>query len=196
MMTVPSWLAFLVPAAFIAGMLLVLWAKRGDYDDGYTQAVADRRFPPSGLPDDGGMPYDAEPGRRWRDDGTGCPDDFPDGTCMHCGASATEPHRPGCTTRDELLPELPDWTGEQLRFIGDDDPGETTGPFDITSLDGLDERVAVPVRRDLALAFTDLPMPADASVLEQEWSWGKVAWQILEFRRWYADDSNWELAAA
>jgi hypothetical protein len=96
-----------------------------------------------------------------------------------------------------LDPELPDWTDAQLRFIShDDEPGETTGPFDITSLDGLDERVAVPVRRDLALAFTDLPMPADASVLEQEWSWGKVAWQILEFRRWYADDSNWELAAA
>jgi hypothetical protein len=160
MITIPSWLAFAIPAAFTAGMFLGVWVKRDDYQDGYSDGEAEARgdFPPSGLPEDGGMPYAAEAG--------------------------------------ELLSELPDWTGEQLRFIGDDDPGETTGPFDITSLDGLDERVAVPVRRDLALAFTDLPMPADASVLEQEWSWGKVAWQILEFRRWYADDSNWELAAA
>jgi hypothetical protein len=168
--TIPSWLAFAIPAAFTAGMFLGVWVKRDDYQDGYSDGEA------AAWQDDDEPLSPPPPGHPvWRN---------PQASMSSLGEGG------------ELLPELPDWTGEQLRFIGDDDPGETTGPFDITSLDGLDERVAVPVRRDLALAFTDLPMPADASVLEQEWSWGKVAWQILEFRRWYADDSNWELAAA
>lgn len=81
----------------------------------------------------------------------------------------------------ELLPELPDWTGEQLRALADE-PGETTGPFTITDLDGLDERIRRPVLAQLGPAFTSLPLPTQAE-LEQEWSWGKVAWQIVDLRR-------------
>jgi hypothetical protein len=32
----------------------------------------------------------------WRDDGSGCPDDFPDGTCKDCGAGRSEAHREHC----------------------------------------------------------------------------------------------------
>jgi hypothetical protein len=170
---IPGWLVFSLPVMFTAGMFLGLWIKRDDYQDGYWDGGKKERASLRHL-------------GTWQDDGKGCPDDFPDGTCMHCGAARNEPHRPGCDhglPDGELLPELPDWTGEQLRALAEE-PGETTGPFTITDLDGLDERIRRPVLAAVQLgpSFTSLPLPTQAE-LEQEWSWGKVAWQIVDLRR-------------
>jgi hypothetical protein len=111
----------------------------------------------------------------------------------------------------ELLPELPDWDDDNLALLRDDEvPGEVTGPFTITDLGGpgpasADPRYDRPAQHHPPLLveltdwtmlaqgvipedayprrFSDLPLPP-AAVLEREWSWGKAAWEIVEFRAW------------
>jgi hypothetical protein len=189
-MTVPAYLAFAVPAAFIAGMFLGLWVKRDDYDDGRDDGYVDGYGEARDDVKQAGLD----------------PDEL-----QVSSKPALEPDGSG------LDPELPDWTDAQLRALRDDDgPGETTGPFTITDLDGLDPRIAVcldlpgpefPLRgatlRDMEPSlragepyrqFTDLPM-ATAAELEQEWSWGLVAYQIVELRK-FLDSDAWDIKVA
>ena len=96
----------------------------------------------------------------------------------------------------ELLPELPDWDDDTLASLRDDTPGETTGPFTITDLPApaatsVDPRYDRGGEHHQGKRFADLPLPTPAE-LEQEWSWGKVAHQIVQARVWL-DSSAWDI---
>jgi hypothetical protein len=274
-MTVPAWLAFAVPAAFIAGMFLGLWVKRGDYDDGrddgYAEGWEAAPYPRScehcesdrmkEVPDGSGLDpelpdwTDAQL-RALRDDEHECPDpetmngmqiwehdhlyhrtrladDGPTGRPISlltdlCGIEDKRPPvRPAHRLRDDPFPDEMDqefceedqtlcMPGRPCMccYIGDEEASETTGPFAITDLDGLDPRIAVcldlpgpeltgvsdrkglhPARAgELYRQFTDLPM-ATAAELEQEWSWGLVAYQIVELRK-FLDSDAWDIKVA
>jgi hypothetical protein len=126
--------------------------------------------------------------------------------CIHDddarGGGAADPAR----GRDELEPEMPEWDDDSLALLRepparprpplDELPGETTGPFTITDLPGPAGRASDTGGRAgehhaQDRPFSELPLP-DPAVLEQEWSWGHVAWQIVQFREWL-DSGAWDL---
>ena len=118
-------------------------------------------------------------------------------------AVVTEIVRRSQAGRGELAPEFPDWDDDTLARLRGEGPGEITGPFLITDVPpGTVRRQAAgkpgskgdaayePAggHHQLGERFTDLTMPTEAE-LEQEWSWGKVIWEILEFRAWLESDA-------
>jgi hypothetical protein len=169
MMDISVWWAGALPLAAMAGLWAGLAARHldeaGSYDDGYLEGHKD-----------------------------GYREATEDQRAMLSQAVPEE---------GELFPELPDWTAEQLRALRDDEsPGEVTGPFTITDLPGRTysragyaepscEMPGRPAGEQHYPSFTSLPLP-DEAVLEQEWSWGKVAYQILDYRKWLGSEA-WDI---